>query len=153
MPIPKVLFLAGLCALLGACATRGPNELPTPDLPGLSCQDTECPPAEPVTRPGAQVPIYRTRDEPIWEERRTPVWGEKTVPVYQTRKIPVTIKVWDPCTKCEKDVRLWDKEQRVQVGVRRVHACIGYKTERVQTGSCPKKEIIGWRSVDEAPCK
>jgi hypothetical protein len=111
-----------------------------------------CPDAEPVTRPGTIVPVYKTICEPIYEERRTPVWGHKTVPVFQDRCKPVSIQVPVPFSECEKTVDLWSKTEQVQVGVTRVPACIGYRTEKVQVGTCAKRVRVGWRTVGETTC-
>ncbi|MDJ0522291.1 MAG: hypothetical protein QNJ90_09480 [Planctomycetota bacterium] len=147
MRIAILLVLA--CGLVGCTSAGG--------LPGLSsaCDpaDDECPPVEPIRIAGHQEPVYRTIQQPIYEERRTPVWGEKTVPVFQTRRKPVTITLPDACGDCDRVVELWDTEEQVQVGVRRVPACIGYKVEKVQVGSCPKRVLVGWRTVEEHdPC-
>ena len=151
MRIPIALGLAG-ALLLAGCSSAGALP-PPPPLPGLAdcAPESDCPPVGPVLLEGEQVPIYETRYEPIYEERRTPVWGEKTVPAYRTRKIPVTISWPDACTGCEKDVRLFDREEQVQVGVRRVPACIGYKTERVVVGHCAKQVRVGWRTAAPEP--
>jgi hypothetical protein len=136
----RTLTLLLLSAALGLCA--GCSSLP-------GCADDDCP--KPPTRildPGAQVPIYETVREPIYEERRTPVWGEKTLPVYQERKKPVTISIPTCDGKCDKVVELWDRTEEVQIGVRRVRACLGYKTERVQVGTCCRKVIVGWRAAE-----
>jgi len=146
--------ILGLTALfaLGGCAS-GPS-LPAPPSPGdllASCsqEENDCPPVEAILESGYHVPVYKTIQAPIFEERRTPVWGEKTVEVYQTRKVPVTISVPNVCTGCDHDVTLWDKEERVQVGTRRVRACLGYRTKRVVVGHCPKQVQVGWRLVAE----
>ena len=155
MRSPIIPILVALTIPLVGCTSSGvgPHNLPVPPkLPGLAClEDTECPPALGVYRSGTQVPVYEVRDEPIYEERRTPIWGEKSVPIYQTRRAPVTAKLWDPCSKCDNEVELWDKEERVQVGVQRVRACLGYKTERVRVGSCPTRVRVGWKSVEDGP--
>ena len=149
----RIAIILALVMGLAACSSA-----PTPPSPAAlfaACGGAEddCPPVADIQAPGCQEPVYETRQEPIWEERRTPVWGEKTVAVYQTRKVPVTISLPDACTGCDREIKLWDKEERVQVGVRRVPACIGYRVERVQVGSCPKQIRVGWRPVVEAdPC-
>jgi hypothetical protein len=126
--------------LLGACSS------------GPSClQEDACPEVEPVTIGGHQEPIYKIVQEPIYEERQIPIWGEKTVPVFQERRKPVTISLPDLCG-CDREVDLWDKKETIQVGVRRVPACIGTRTERVQVGSCPKRVRVGWRTVGASDC-
>ena len=126
----RIAIILALVMGLAACSSA-----PTPPSPAelfAACGGAEddCPPVADFDAPGFQEPIYETRQEPIWEERRTPVWGEKTVGVYQTRKVPVTITVPDACTGCDREVTLWTKEERHQIGVKRVPACIGYRVER-----------------------
>ncbi len=150
MRISIILAVVAAASLVGC--SSGPS-LPGPGALLASCapSDNDCPPVDSITIPGHRVPIYKTINEPIYENRKTAVWGEKTVDVYQTRKVPVTITLPDSCTGCDKVVKLWDKEQQVQVGTRRVPACIGYKTERIVVGHCPKKVLVGWRTVEETP--
>ena len=142
MRIPTLIAVAAVLALAGCTSS--------PTLSDLACADDDCPPAEDIHLPGHQVPVYETICDPIYEERREPIWGEKTVPVFQTRRVPVTITVKDHCG-CDQVIKLWDREEKVQVGVRRVRACIGYRTEKVQVGSCPRRILRGWRTVGD-PC-
>ena len=159
MRISIVLAVVAATCLVGCSSGAGMPTYPVwPSLPGTdevaaACgqRDNSCPPVEAVTIPGYRVPVYKTVNQPIYEERKTAVWGEKTVDVYQTRKVPVTISLPDSCSDCDNVVKLWDKEERVQVGTRRVPACIGYKTERVVVGHCPKQVQVGWRTVEETP--
>lgn len=142
--------LLGLAAVLVLAGCRAPHDRDWFEkLPG-EAGNTECPPAEPVIAPGYQVPHYEIVEEPVYEECRVPIWGEKTVPVYAERRVPVTLPTYDMCQKCEKEAVLWHKKTRVQVGVKRVPACIGYRTERRQVGTCRRCVQKGWRTVN--PC-
>ena len=136
---------------LTACSSTGSLDVwPGSGLGRVEKECTERP--DPVTLPGTQVPIYECVEEPIYEDRYTPIYGQKTVDVFQKRRRPVTIPVKDWCTGCERDVTLWCVNEDVRVGVERVDSCIGYKTERVQVGTCRKQVIVGWRTLQPAPC-
>jgi len=149
----KVLTPMLLSLALAACASGPGAPAPLAALDACAATDDACPPVDDIVAPGHRVPVYKTIQEPIYEERRTPVWGEKTVAVYQVRRTPVTLTLPDGCSGCDKVVTLWDKEDKVQVGTQRVPACVGYKVERVQVGSCPRQVRIGWRTeVDPATC-
>jgi len=152
----RLAIILGLIVAPGLVGCASGPSLPTPPSPGdllASCGTAkdDCPPVDDILDPGRLVPVYKTVQDPIYEERRTPVWGKKTVDVYQMREVPVTITVPDVCTGCERKVKLWDKEERVQVGTRRVPACLGYHTERVVVGHCPRQVRVGWRTVTEPP--
>ena len=153
MRISIVLAVVASTCLVGCSSGPTLPSLPGPGdlLASYAPSGNDCPPVGAVTIPGYRVPVYKTINQPIYEERKTAVWGNKTVDVYQTRKVPVTITLPDNCSDCENVVKLWDKEQRIQVGTRRVPACIGYKTERVVVGHCLKQVQVGWRTVEETP--
>ena len=154
--LPLILLLPILLLLaltLAACASRSsvPSQLAA--LNACAGDEGDCPPVSDIMAPGYRVPVYKTIEEPIYEERRTAVWGEKTVAVYQVRRTPVTLTLPDSCTGCDRVVTLWEKEDKVQVGTKRVPACIGYKIERIKVGSCPKQVRVGWRTEAEVdPC-
>lgn len=140
---PLGTLIVALLLLCAGCSSNSRNE--------LGCADDDCPPVGPITRPGHRVAVYEIVQEPRYEERRVPVWGEKTVPVYQQRRKPVTITVQDACG-CDQVLELWDRREEVQVGVERVRACLGYRTERVQVGTCPRRVLVGWREVADTAC-
>lgn len=148
--LSSVLVLTG-AVLLTACSS-------TESLSVLSGgtwtrEDSACVERAPgVTLPGHQVPVYEWYDEPIYETRRTPLYGKETVPVYRIRKKPITWTTKDYCTGCERETCLWTVDEKVQVGVKRVDHCIGYKTEKVLVGQCRKRRIVGWRAVEPPPC-
>ncbi len=141
-----------LALVLGLAACSSAPALPA--LPDLSAcgPDDECPPVDDIVLPGRRVPVYKTIQKPIYEERRTPVWGEKTVAVFQTRAKPVTITLPDGCNGCDRVVKLWERDEKIQVGTRRVPACLGYRVEKVQVGTCPEQVRVGWRVEAEEPC-
>jgi hypothetical protein len=154
--VRTVVALAAL--LLAGCTTGSdPLELPTPTPPpGLAClaPADECPGAKPITLPGELEPVYKTIQKPVYEERRVPVWGEKTVQVYRMRRKPVTLTLPDPCTGCDRKIDLWSTKEKVEVGTKRVRACLGYHVQRVRVGSCPERVRVGWRvASDDAPCR
>ncbi|MDA1194399.1 MAG: hypothetical protein O2894_04375 [Planctomycetota bacterium] len=142
------LLAASAVLWLAACNSTGNGP-----SAGLMGEDRECTRRlPPVIRPGDQVPIYEFVEEPIFEDRHTPVYGHKTVDVVQNRKRPITWPTKDFCTGCEGEQCLWTVNEEVRVGIDRVPACIGYKRERVQVGTCRKKVLVGWRTVQPAPC-
>ena len=141
LDLPEVLPPAGALVLGGCSSASGP---------GCDTEE-ECPDIKRITLDGYKVPIYEVVQEPIYEEREVQIWGMKTVPVYQERRRPVTITLTD-FSGCENVIDLWDKTDERQVGVRRVRACIGTRVERVQVGCCPKRVIVGWRTVNDTGC-
>lgn len=147
------LFLAGVCLLvpLGGCSTTNSlNVFPGDEFTSKDDACVQRAPAE--TLPGYQVPVYECYEEPIYRTQRTPVYGYETVPVYRNRKKPVTWPTKDYCTGCESEKTLWCVNERVQVGVKRVYTCLGYKTERICVGTCKKRRICGWRTIEPPPC-
>ena len=154
MRIRTIALLAAAvlgAAVLGGCqTTHSINKYPG-DL--FTDEDDACLQRAPgETLAGYQVPIYECYEEPIYRTQRTPVYGYETVPVYRTRRKPVTWPTKDYCTGCESEKTLWCVDQKVQVGVKRVHTCIGYKSERICVGTCKKRRICGWRTVEPPPC-
>ena len=149
--LSSVLVLACAFALAACQTTNSLNVFPGGSFTEEDKACIERAPA--VTLCGHQVPVYEWYDEPIYETQRTPVYGQETVPVYRIRKRPVTWPTKDYCTGCEGEKCLWTVNERVQVGVRRVDTCIGYKEKRVCVGTCRKRRIVGWRTVEPPPCQ
>ncbi len=151
----RILMSALIVAVAGlttACSTT--NSLNVFPGGSFTSEDDACIERHPpIELAGHQVPIWECYEEPIYETQRTPVYGYETVPVYRTRKKPVTWPVKDHCTGCVTEKCLWTVDERVQVGVKRVHTCIGYKTEKVLVGHCRKRRICGWRTIEPPPCE
>ena len=144
------LVLASACILTACSTTESLNVFPGGTY---TAEDDACTQRAPgVTLAGHQVPVYEWYEEPIYETQRTPVYGKETVPVYRIRKKPVTWPTKDHCTGCEGEKCLWTVDERVQVGVKRVDTCIGYKETKVLVGQCRKRRLVGWRVVEPAPC-
>lgn len=150
------LLLLAFAVLLAGCSAPGPTPYSGTrhardwfaKLPGET-GNTECPPVDPVVAPGYQIAKYECIEEPIYEERRVPIMGHKTVPVYAERRVPVTLPTNSISQRqCEQEKVLWHKKERFQVGVKRVPACIGYRTERVQVGTCRKQVQVGWQTCN-----
>ncbi len=90
-----------------------------------------------------QVPTYGFRDVPVYRTVKKPVWGEQQVPVYREVKTPVTVSVWNPFCCETKEIELWERCEKVQVGCETVPAIIGYRDEQVHCGMRKERYVTG----------
>jgi hypothetical protein len=106
---------------------------------------------EPVVecKPGPRTetwlePVYEMKRVPVMRKKKTPVYGDVTVPVYAKRKVPVKVPCWNGCSNEELMTTLFQRTERVQIGVCREHRLLGFKEETVPCGWQNQRCQVGW---------
>jgi hypothetical protein len=92
------------------------------------------------------VPTYGVRRVALYEKRRVPVYGKVDVPVWGVRRIPVKLPCWHTRSCTETQVTVYEREEKVQVGVRREPKLLGHREERVQVGWGSERYETGTRT-------